>query len=133
MPMLQLYPYLLEKKLVTPLFPRLRDDPLPPGFNPSKKCKLHFRAQGHSLEECTPLKVGVQDLIDNKLLQFEDPSRLNIVTEFFGFLFLFGVCFLHQYPSHDSYVLRDCSRQICTQNFIQSKKEKQDNIRCIHI
>ena len=49
--MLELYPYLLEKKLKILLFIRPRDSPLAPSFNLSKKCKHHFGAKGHTLEE----------------------------------------------------------------------------------
>ena len=31
---------------------RPRDNPLLPGFVPSKKCEHHFGAKGHTLEEC---------------------------------------------------------------------------------
>ena len=51
--MLELYPYLLEKKLVTPLFIRPRDGPPLAGFDPSKKCEQHFGDERHTLEECT--------------------------------------------------------------------------------
>ena len=55
MPMLELYPYLLEKKLVNPLFVRPRDGLPPHGFDPSKKCEHYFGAKGHTLKECVPL------------------------------------------------------------------------------
>ena len=55
MPMLEFYPYLLENKLLTPLFVRPRDGLPSPGFDPSKKCEHYFRAKGHTLEECVPL------------------------------------------------------------------------------
>lgn len=32
------------------------------------------------MEECIPSKLRIQDLIDNKLLQFENLPRLNVVT-----------------------------------------------------
>ena len=68
MPMIVLYAYLLERKLVTPMFARPRERPLPPSFYPSKKCEHHFGAEGHTLEECYQLRERVQDLIDNKLI-----------------------------------------------------------------
>ena len=42
MPVVELYAYLLEKKLVTPLFAKPRDSPPLPGFDSSKKCEYHF-------------------------------------------------------------------------------------------
>ena len=65
MPMAKLYAYLLEKKLVTPIFARPRDSPPLPNFDLSKKCEHQFGAEGHSLEECTNLRHQIQDLIDN--------------------------------------------------------------------
>ena len=66
MPMADLYAYLLERKLVTPMFARPREGHLPPSFDSSKKCEHHFRAEGHTLEEFYQLRDHVQDLIDNK-------------------------------------------------------------------
>ena len=71
MPMADLYAYLLERKLVTSMFIRPRKGFLLPSFNPSKKCEHHFGADGHTLEECYQLRDRVQDIIDNKLIQFE--------------------------------------------------------------
>ena len=56
MPMAKLYAYLLEKKLVTPLFAKPKDDPSPLGFDPSKKCEHYFGVEGHTLEECWQLR-----------------------------------------------------------------------------
>lgn len=80
MPMANLYAYLLERKLVTPLFLRPRKGPPPPGFDLSKKCEHHFGAEGHTLEECFQLRDHVQDLLDNKLIQFNNATALNIIT-----------------------------------------------------
>ena len=52
MPMADLYAYLLERKLVTPMFSKPKEGLPPPSFDLSKKCEHHFRAEGHTLEEC---------------------------------------------------------------------------------
>ena len=80
MPMADLYAYLLERKLVTPLFQRPRKGPFPPGFDLSKKYEHHFRVEGHTLEECFQLRDRVQNLIDNKLIQFDNAAAPNIIT-----------------------------------------------------
>ena len=80
MPMAELYAYLLEKKLVTPIFVKPRDGPPLPGFDPSKKCEHHFGAERHTLEECVHLRHRIQDLIDNKLIQFDNTTRSNAIT-----------------------------------------------------
>ena len=68
MPMVDLYAYLLERKLVTSMFARPKEGPLPLGFNSSKKCEHHFGDEWHTLKECYQLRNRVQDLIDNKLI-----------------------------------------------------------------
>lgn len=78
MPMVEFYAYLLEKKLVTPLFARPRDGPPLPSFNLSKKCEHHFGAEGHTLEEFTQLRHQIQD---NKLIEFNNMARLNVITK----------------------------------------------------
>ena len=65
---------------MTPLFVKPRDGPPLPGFNPSKKCEHHFWAKGHTLEECVHLRHRIQDLIDNKLIQFDKTARQNVIT-----------------------------------------------------
>ena len=80
MPMADLYAYLLERKLVTPMFYRPREGLPSPGFDPSKKCEHHFGAEGHTLEESYHLKDHVQDLIDNKLTQLENTTAPNIIA-----------------------------------------------------
>ena len=45
------------------LFQRPKEGPFPSGFDPSKKCEHHFRAEGQTLEECYQLRDRVQDLI----------------------------------------------------------------------
>ncbi|KAK9998177.1 hypothetical protein SO802_017780 [Lithocarpus litseifolius] len=77
--MAELYTYSLEKMLVTPIFAKPKDDPLF-GFDLSKKCEHHFGAKGHTLEECVHLRHRIQDLIDNKLVQFNNTTRLNVIA-----------------------------------------------------
>ena len=37
-------------------------------------------AEGHTLEECTNLRNRIQDLIDNKLVQFNNAAKPNVIT-----------------------------------------------------
>lgn len=78
--MSELYAYLLEKKLVTPVFARPRESTPLPDFDPSKKCEHHFGVEGHTLEDCTQLRNRIQDLIDNKLIQFDNTIGPNVIT-----------------------------------------------------
>ena len=65
---------------MTLMFQRPREGPPSPNFDLSKKYKHHFGAEGHTLEECHHLRDHVQDLIDNKLIQFDNAVAPNIVT-----------------------------------------------------
>ena len=62
------------------MFSRPKEGPPSLGFDPSKNCEHHFRVEGHTLEECYHLRDHVQDLIDNKLIQFDNAAALNIIT-----------------------------------------------------
>ena len=50
MPLADLCAYLLERKLVTPVFYRPKEGPPAPGFDSSKKFEHHFGVKGHTLE-----------------------------------------------------------------------------------
>jgi hypothetical protein len=76
MPMDELYPRLLEKKLISPVFlkqsPHLLHDS-------SKKCEFHFGRPGHSLEDCHALKNKVQDLVDHGILRINEGSTPSVI------------------------------------------------------
>ena len=80
MPMADLCASHLERKLVTPIFSRPKEGPPSPGFDLSKKCEYHFRAEGHTLEERYHLRDRVQDFTNNKLIQFDNVAAPNIIT-----------------------------------------------------
>ncbi|KAI5385363.1 hypothetical protein KIW84_072096 [Lathyrus oleraceus] len=68
----ELYPSLIDRKLVTP-----RDPPVVPTnpqwwYKPKLHCVYHFGAPRHDVENCFPLKTKVQDLVRSGILFFED-------------------------------------------------------------
>ncbi|KAI5435104.1 hypothetical protein KIW84_021797 [Lathyrus oleraceus] len=68
----ELYPSLIERKLITP-----RDPPAVPAnpqwwYKPDQHCVYHSGAPGHNIENCYPLKTKVQDLVRCGILSFED-------------------------------------------------------------
>ncbi|KAI5437732.1 hypothetical protein KIW84_023736 [Lathyrus oleraceus] len=68
----ELYPSLIDRKLITP-----RDPPSVPTnpqwwYKPELHCVYHSGAPGHDLENCYPLKTKVQDLVRSGILFFED-------------------------------------------------------------
>ncbi|RDY11606.1 hypothetical protein CR513_03707, partial [Mucuna pruriens] len=58
---------LVEKILLKPLEP-----PYPRSYNPNARCSYHDRAVGHATERYWSLKHKVQDLLDGRLLDFQD-------------------------------------------------------------
>ncbi|KAI5402210.1 hypothetical protein KIW84_050003 [Lathyrus oleraceus] len=68
----ELYPSLIERKLIT-----LRDPPAIPAnpqwwYKPELHCVYHSGGPGHDVENCYPLKTKVQDLVRCGILCFED-------------------------------------------------------------
>ncbi|KAI5408851.1 hypothetical protein KIW84_054614 [Lathyrus oleraceus] len=68
----ELYPSLIERKLITP-----RDSPAVPTnpqwwYKPELHCVYHSSATGYDVENCYPLKTKVQDLVRSGILFFED-------------------------------------------------------------
>ncbi|KAI5399211.1 hypothetical protein KIW84_064552 [Lathyrus oleraceus] len=68
----ELYPSLIERKLITP-----RDPPAIPAnpqwwYKPELYCVYHSGAPSHDVENCYPLKTKVQDLVRCGILCFED-------------------------------------------------------------
>jgi hypothetical protein len=76
MPMDELYPRLLEKRLISLVFlkqsPHLLHDS-------SKKCEFHFGRPGHSLEDCHALKNKVQDLVDHGILRINEGTTPSVI------------------------------------------------------
>ncbi|KAI5418545.1 hypothetical protein KIW84_042975 [Lathyrus oleraceus] len=68
----ELYPSLIERKLITP-----RDPPAVPAnpqwwYKRDQHCVYHSGAPGHDVENCFQLKTKVQDLMRYGILSFED-------------------------------------------------------------
>ncbi|RDX63518.1 hypothetical protein CR513_58043, partial [Mucuna pruriens] len=68
----QLFPLLLEQKQieVVPLKPL--EPPYLRSYDPNARCDYHGEAIGHATKRCWSLKHKVQDLLDTRLLRFED-------------------------------------------------------------
>ncbi|XP_050908561.1 white-opaque regulator 2 [Lathyrus oleraceus] len=68
----ELYPSLLQKRLVTPRPLGPPPNPLPPWYNQDAHCLFHEGAPGHDLEGCYALKHIVRELVKKKILSFRD-------------------------------------------------------------
>ncbi|KAI5436554.1 hypothetical protein KIW84_022886 [Lathyrus oleraceus] len=68
----ELYPSLIERKLITP-----HDPPVVPTnpqwwYKPELNCVYHSGAPGHDVENCYPLNTKVHDLVRSGILFFQD-------------------------------------------------------------
>jgi hypothetical protein len=71
MPLMELYPILIEKNLISPVVPRLYNGPQRRDFDQNSTCDFHFGEVGHTVNNCQQLRHRVQDLIDHGILKFE--------------------------------------------------------------
>lgn len=69
----ELYPYLVQRGLVTTRALGPPPNPLPANYNAATHCLFHEGAPGHDLENCYALKNLVRDLMEKKILSFNDP------------------------------------------------------------
>ena len=65
----ELYSSLLNEVLIALVIPKPVTN-LPEGYDPSKTCKFHYDALGHSTKEFCLLRHKIQSLIDNSVLIF---------------------------------------------------------------
>ena len=52
----------------------------PRWYDPNNRCDYHSGAQGHSIENCLPLKYKVQSLIKARWLDFNKSNRPNVTA-----------------------------------------------------
>ncbi|KAI5436705.1 hypothetical protein KIW84_022997 [Lathyrus oleraceus] len=68
----ELYPSLIDRKLITPRYPPAVPTNPQWWYKPELHCVYHSGAPGHDVENCYPLKTKVQDLVRSGILFFED-------------------------------------------------------------
>ncbi|XP_058743213.1 uncharacterized protein LOC131616015 [Vicia villosa] len=79
MPLSQALQHLLSQNLVTLLPPYSAPANPAPGYKHHARCAYHSDSPGHDTEDCGPLKHKIQDLIEEGLIEFEDPSKSNTI------------------------------------------------------
>ena len=60
--------------------PPTNPDTSSPKYNPNAKCAYHSSSPGHETDQCWELKNKIQDLIDNKTIEFDPPPTPNVIT-----------------------------------------------------
>lgn len=76
---IELYSSLLNEGLISIVIPKPITN-LPKDYNPSKTCKFHYNALGHSTDECLLLRHKIQDLIYNRASIFEGATQFKVAT-----------------------------------------------------
>ena len=73
--------HLLKANLVTLHDPPANLDTSSLKYNPNTKCAYHSNSLGHETDQCWVLKNKIQDLIDNKTIEFDPPPIPNVITK----------------------------------------------------
>ncbi|KAK9011582.1 hypothetical protein V6N11_044429 [Hibiscus sabdariffa] len=71
----ELFPQLVEQRLVVPRYIAPIQPPYPPWFNPNVKSDYHAGNPGHHIENCTAFKYVVEQLLKPGMLSFETPEK----------------------------------------------------------
>ena len=72
--------HLLRSNLVTLRDPPANSDTSSPRYNPNAKCAYHSNSLGNKTDQCWALKNKIQDLVDNKTIEFDPPPTPNVIT-----------------------------------------------------
>ena len=72
--------HLLKANLVELCDPPANPDTFSPKYNPNTKCAYHSNSPGHETDQFWALKNKIQDLIDNKTIEFDPPPTPNVIT-----------------------------------------------------
>src|SRR4051812_43170249 len=75
MPMSQVLQQLLNQNLITLLPPYSFPTNPAPGYKYHARCAYHSNSPGHNTDDCGPLKHKIQDLIDDKIIDFNAPEK----------------------------------------------------------
>ena len=65
--------HLLKAQLITLRDPPQNPNTSSPKYNPNARCAYHSNSPGHDTNDCWALKRKIQDLIDNKVIEFDPP------------------------------------------------------------
>ncbi|KAI5389174.1 hypothetical protein KIW84_074722 [Lathyrus oleraceus] len=126
----ELYPSLIERKLITP-----RDPPPIPAnpqwwYKPDQHCVYHYGAPGHDVENCFPLKTKVQDLMRYGILSFKDAGpnvKKNPLPEHGNSVNMVQGCpgkYKVKYVSHIRQSLVELHRLLCDYSHLEHDHEK---------
>ena len=75
----QILPQLLTTNLVTLKEAPKNQNTTSPKYNHNARCAYHSESPGHNTDDCWTLKNKIQDLIDAKEIEFEEPETPKFV------------------------------------------------------
>ncbi|KAK9029881.1 hypothetical protein V6N11_031323 [Hibiscus sabdariffa] len=71
----ELFPKLVESRLIAPRYIMPVQPPYPPWYNPNVKCDYHAGLVGHHIDNCTAFKHAVEHLLKMGMLSFETQEK----------------------------------------------------------
>ena len=80
MPLAQAFQHLLKVDLVTLWDPPVNPNTSSPKYNPNAKCTYHSNSLGHDTNNFWALKNKIQDMIENKEIEFNPLETPNVIT-----------------------------------------------------
>ena len=80
MPLSQALQHLLKAELITLRDPPQNPNTSSPCYNPNVKCAYHFNSPEHRTNNYWALKNKIQDMINNKEIEFDPLETPNVIT-----------------------------------------------------
>ena len=80
MPLSQALQHFLKFELISLRDPPPNPNTASPKYNPNAKCAYHSHSPGHDTNNCWALNNKIQDMIDNKDIEFDPPETPNVIT-----------------------------------------------------
>src|SRR3954463_1041398 len=80
----QVLQQLLNRNLITLLPPYSVPTNPAPGYKYHARCAYHSNSPGRDTEDCGPLKHRIQDLIDDKIIDFNSPEKTHMANAMYN-------------------------------------------------
>ena len=76
--MSQALQHMLKLNLVTLKDPPRNPNTFAPTYHPNERCAYHSNSSGHDTDNCWMLKYKIQNLIDERVLEFAQDGQLEL-------------------------------------------------------
>ena len=80
MPLSQALQHLIKAELISLWDPPQNPNTSSPKYNPNARCAYHSNSPGHDTNNYWALKSNIQDMIDNKEIEFDSSETPNVIT-----------------------------------------------------